>query len=343
MNIKLIRVFILFLLICFPVSGCDFVKKQQQGTIIVKDQLERVVEIPKKLERVAALRHFGGKIVFALQKQHLLVEKSIYGSEAAALNKIDKAFAALPDMLTGHNHNFEGLVALNPQVVFMYGTCNRTELEQFKNVGIPVVCVKGETLQESFQSIRLMAKVLDCEAKGEKYIKACSDILNLVKKRLQNHGRHKIKVMFAGPKSIYSVATGKMLQNQLIELSGGVNVAKAVEGFWASVSPEQLARWNPDVIFLGTYSGLEQYSKQEIYNNSHVQTINAVKNRKIYSFPSNVGWWDYPAPNCVLGVVWSAKTLYPQLFLDVDITTLANKFYKEFVGFTFEELGGRLN
>ena len=343
MKIKTANFIIVFLLSLFCISGCEFIKEPDHETIIVTDQMGRKVKIPKQVERIAAFRHFGGKIVYALQQQHLLVEKSIYGSEAAALNRIDKEFAALPDMLAGHSINFEGIVALNPQIVFMYATSGPSELEQFENVDIPVVFVKGETIEDSFKAVKLMSKVFNCEDKGEKYIKACRDILNMVEERLKNHVKQPLKVMFSGPKSIYSVATGNMLQSEVIEFSGGVNVAKTVEGFWAQVSPEQIATWNPDVIFLGTYKGLETYGKNEIINNPHVQTINAVKNRKIYVFPSNVGWWDYPAPNCVLGVVWSAKTLYPELFSDIDITAIANQFYNDFVGYTFEELGGRLN
>ncbi|MCK5099823.1 MAG: ABC transporter substrate-binding protein [Desulfobacteraceae bacterium] len=343
MGIKTAKFVIIFLLSLFCIAGCEFIKEPTHETIIVKDQLGRKVEVPKQIERIAAFRHFGGKIVHALQKQHLLIEKSIYGSEAAALSKIDKEFAALPDLLAGHSYNFEGIVALRPQIVFMYATSDRTELEQFENVGIPVVFVKGETIEDSFEAVKLMSKVFNCEERGKKYIKACRDILDLVENRLKNHVSQPAKVMFAGPKNIYSVATGNMLQSEVIEFSGGVNVAKTVEGFWAQVSPEQIAKWNPDVIFLGTYKGLETYGKNEILNNPHVQTINAVKNSQIYIFPSNVGWWDYPAPNCVLGVVWSAKTLYPELFSDIDITAIANQFYKDFVGYTFEELGGRLN
>ncbi len=342
MNNTIIKFFIIVLSL-FLISGCRFVKDRKIKTITIIDQLGRKVKIPEKIERIAALHHFGGKIVYALNQQHLLVEKSIFGNEAAALNKIDKSFAALPDMLTGNTYNFEGLAALDPQIVFMYTSSSQSEREQFENIGIPVVCVKGETIKESFEAIRLMAGVLHCKDKGEQYIKACRDILDMVSTRLENYGGKPCKAMFAGPKSIYCVATGNMLQSRILELSGAINVAKKVKGFWAEVSPEQLAVWNPDVIFLATYNNLSTYDKADIFNNPHIRTINAVRTGRIYWFPSNAGWWDYPAPNCVLGVIWSAKKIYPELFLDIDIKVLANKFYKQFIGYTFEELGGRLN
>jgi iron complex transport system substrate-binding protein len=150
----------------------------------------------------------------------------------------------------------------------------------------------------------------------------------------------RLKVMFAGPKNIYTAATGQMTQNVLLETAGGRNVASSLTGFWASVSPEQIVAWDPDVIFLG--SSLDTYGAGTIFSNQQFQTIKAVKNRKVYVFPSNIGWWDYPAPHCVLGAVWAAKMLYPDRFRDVDMVRIADEFYKKYMGYTFTEMGGRL-
>jgi iron complex transport system substrate-binding protein len=321
-------------------SGCDFLSEKKSQTRTITDQLGRKVEIPRHPKKIAALHHFGGKIVYALNMQHLLVERSVYGLEAKALSKIDPAFAALPDMVQGHNYNVEGIVSLNPELIFAYASMDTSEMGRFEQAGIPVTAVKGETLEESYDAIRLISDVLDCKEKGETYIKACQDLVDMVQSRLKGRVEKPIAVMFAGPRSIYSVATGNMLQTRILELSGAINVAAELTGFWADVSPEQIAKWNPEVIFMGSY--LDVYGKDQILENPQFQTITAIKERKIFSFPSNVGWWDYPAPHCVLGVVWSAKTLYPDLFADIDIKATANAFYKQFTGYSFEELGGRL-
>lgn len=327
-------------LIILCVSGCNFSDKPPQATLTITDQLGRQVTVPKHPRHIAALHHFGGKIVYALNQQNLLVERGIYGREAMARNKIDPAFAALPNLIQGHGFNVEGLVSLNPEIIFSYASMNTSEMKQFENAGIPVVAVKGESFEESFDAIRLMATILRCEAQGDAYITACKNLLKMVEKRLTGQVTAPIKVMFAGPKGMYSVATGNMLQTRILELSGAVNVAKELSGFWVDVSPEQIANWNPDVIFLGSYFNADD--REKIYTNPQFATINAIKKRAIHPFPSNVGWWDYPAPHCVIGVVWSAKTLYPDLFVDIDMTELANEFYKNFSGFSFEALGGQL-
>ncbi|MBU2456071.1 MAG: ABC transporter substrate-binding protein, partial [Proteobacteria bacterium] len=334
-----ILMIILLMNVCL-FSGCDVFPKKEMQTRTITDQLGRNIKVPGHPKKIAALHHFGGKIIYALNQQHLLVDQSIYGREANAMAGIDMAFAALPKIIQAHGYNVEGLVSLNPEIIFSYASMDKLELDQFENAGIPVVAVKGETFEESFKAIRLISDILDCKDRGETYIKACQDLLEMVQTRLKGHAQKPVTVMFAGPRSIFSVATGNMLQNQILELSGAVNVARELSGFWADVSPEQIAQWNPDVIFLGSY--LDVYGKDKILESPQFQTVTAIKAKQIFTFPSNVGWWDYPAPHCVLGVVWSAKTLYPKLFEGIDMKAIANGFYKQFNGHTFEELGGRL-
>nr|WP_281253715.1 hypothetical protein [Sporomusa silvacetica] len=44
----------------------------------------------------------------------------------------------------------------------------------------------------------------------------------------------------------------------------------------------------------------------------------------------------------MLGIVWIAKTIYPDKFADIDMTALADDFYRRFMGQSFTEMGGKL-
>ena len=95
------------------------------------------------------------------------------------------------------------------------------------------------------------------------------------------------------------------------------------------------------MIFVG--SSLDtSYGLKEIYQNPQFKTVRAIQEKRVYAFPSNIGWWDYPAPHCVLGVAWAAKTLYPERFRDLDMVKTADIFYKKYLGHTFTALGGML-
>jgi iron complex transport system substrate-binding protein len=314
---------------------------QTATTLTVTDQLGRTVTVPQPITRISALHHVGGKIVYALGRQDLLVDQALYGIESDLMTKIDPKFAAMPKLLKGHSINTEELVALKPQIVFAYASFDKSEMEPIENAGIKVIGIKAETLEDSFEAVKLVAQVLGCPEKAQAYLADCQKLLDLVQERVAPiPAQERLKVMFAGPKSIYTVATGEMLQRILIERAGGLFVSQGLKGFWADVSPEQVVAWNPDVIFLG--STLDTYGLDEIFNNSQFKTVKAVQTKKIYTFPSNVGWWDFPAPHCVLGVLWSAKTLYPDRFRDVDMLQIADDFYSKYLGHSFTELGGKL-
>jgi iron complex transport system substrate-binding protein len=324
-------------------GGCGYRASEENEVITVTDQLGRTVTVPMHITRISALHHFGGKIVYALGQQSRLVEQSLYGKEAKALAQVDPKFAAMPKTQeqTGHAINYESLIALRPQCAFVYASFNRSEMRQLEDAGIKVVAVKGESIEESYEAVRLMAKVLNCEKKGEEYIADCRRLLSLVKDRVGDLPAHnRLRVVFSGPKSVYTIATGEMLQSQMLERAGAVNVGASLKGFWSDVSPEQLAAWNPDVIFIG--SSLASYGVQEILGNSQFKVLKAVQTRKVYVFPSNIGWWDYPAPQCVLGTLWTAKTLYPEQFKDVDMLRIADEHYARYVGHTFTSMGGKL-
>jgi len=52
--------------------------------------------------------------------------------------------------------------------------------------------------------------------------------------------------------------------------------------------------------------------------------------------------WDYPSPQACLGLVWLAKALHPELFPNLDPLKEADRFYQEFYGRSFTDLGGKL-
>jgi iron complex transport system substrate-binding protein len=340
-KIQLVYLFVLFIFI-LVLSTCSQSKLQDgSGTISVVDQLGRTIVVPQKITRIAALHHFGGKVVFALGQQDKVVDQALYHRENEAMAKVNPAFAAKPSMLNRHGINIEEMITLKPDVAFVYASFNKADIEQLENANIKVVAIRGETIKESYEGVKVMARVLHCEAKGQDYIDNCESLLNIVKKRMANLPiENRLQVVFAGPKNIYTVATGEMLQTEILNLAGAANVASNLKGFWATISPEQMATWNPDVIFLG--SRLDTYGTGNLYNNLQFRTIKAIKSKRVYTFPSNIGWWDYPAPHCVLGVVWAAKTLYPERFTDLDMLKIADEFYTKYMGYSFTAMGGKL-
>lgn len=79
--------------------------------------------------------------------------------------------------------------------------------------------------------------------------------------------------------SLTKAVTGDMLGNMLIELAGGFNVA--VEGKWGSISLDNVAKGNPDVILCCVGDETTVLSKRVL------QYSGALENNKIYGYNSD--------------------------------------------------------
>jgi iron complex transport system substrate-binding protein len=316
-------------------------RESREGqSITVTDQLGRIVTVPAGIERIAALHFLPGKIVFALHEQDKLVCQGLLRDEGKAMARIDPVFASKPSMMPG-TFGIEALMALRPDVAIVYASFDRAEVGRMEKAGIKVIAVRGENFSEGYEAVRLIGRLLGCEEKGEAYIRDCERLLGLVRTRVADIPRRKRpRVMFLGPKGAYDVATGEMLQSTILREAGGENVASGLKGRWPSVSPEQIIAWDPDVIFLGSTWG--SYGVDRVLHNSQLQGVKAVRNHKVFIFPSNIGWWDYPAPHCVLGVLWAAKVLHPDRFEDISLKAMADDFYARYLGHSFTSLGGKI-
>jgi len=308
----------------------------------VTDQLGRQVAIPRTIERVSIQEtHLGFHVAYALGQQDKLVGEVVLGKLGRVLDSVQRKKVMRGDMGRSHTANLEELIALRPQVIFCEVSLDGSSIRQIEAAGLTVVAIKGETMEESYEAVRLMAKVLGCEARGEEYINYCEKLLCLVEDRVRDIPMEKrLKVMISGDQSVFNVASGQMLQTYILKKTSADNVAEKLIGRWPVVSPEQVIRWDPDVILLGSTWGVGRM--QEILDNPQLSTLTVVQQKRIYAIPSNIGWWDFPAPHCVLGIVWVAKTLYPERFGDVNMTEVADEYYQKFFGRSFTALGGKL-
>ena len=120
------------------------------------------------------------------------------------------------------------------------------------------------------------------------------------------------------------------LQTDLVNLAGGkpVWLDASTQGGWAVVTLEQIATWNPEMIFIVDYAGNAVDVVAELKTDQNWSKLNAVKDSKIYAFPVDFLSWDQADPRWSLGLTWLATILQPQTFSGVDMTTEVTTFYK---------------
>lgn len=342
-------ILVILLLTSIIMSGCLGSQQNPSDTITetnrtVIDQKGREVEIPKEINSVVSTYGPATNLIFAVGAQHKLVavpdkthSNKFFTSVYPEVLKLDEIGSR------GEGLNIEAVIASNPDVVILFpGNDNETIIEQLATQKIPAVVINPESIEEILECIELLGDVLGREAQAKELIAYYIESLELVESRVSNISLdQRKKVYLAGSNGLLSTTSSDMYQHHLIEQAGGINVASSLNGGWNQVSAEQLIKFNPDFITSVQYS--KGNVAQEISDNKQFSNIEAIKNKQVYIFPSNLGGWDMPEPRSILGILWLSNMLYPEEFTDMDILKEIEEFHLNFYGKNFTELGGILN
>ena len=127
----------------------------------------------------------------------------------------------------------------------------------------------------------------------------------------------------------FNVPPLSWMQTTQVEQAGGVPVWADANpgGGWTKVGLEQVAAWDADVILLVSYFRSVDEVTAELKADPQWQALRAVQAGKLYGFPGDYYSWDQPDTRWILGQMWLAKTLHPDLFSDLDLQAELLEFY----------------
>ena len=112
-----------------------------------------------------------------------------------------------------------------------------------------------------------------------------------------------------------------------LQMAGGRNVADEAEGeSYGDVTAEQIAVWNPQVVFCGRIADPAAITGSDVF-----AATDAVANGQVFLSPAGVMEWD-TGSECVLNTLYIAKTLHPELFEDLDMVAEVQNYYATFFG-----------
>ncbi|MCX7708967.1 MAG: ABC transporter substrate-binding protein [Clostridia bacterium] len=333
---KAISIMLILVVLVLNVSACNTVVTSG-STIEVKDQLQRTVKVPAKVNRIISSYTISTSLLIALGAKDKLVGIEIQAEERPLYRKAAPELLKLPAVGSGKTFNIEECLKLKPDLVIL--PYRMTEfVTKLEKLGIPVIAVAPENMDSFLETVHLIGKAAGSEQKAKELIDFYRQKIHTIEaaaKELQN----KPVVYIAGSKSPLTTCTKEMYQHYLIELAGGENASQEIQkGYWANVSMEQVMKWNPEVICSVQYS---TFKDQDLLKGEKWQSIKAVKDQKIYRFPSTLEPWDYPAPSAILGVLWLTNKLHPEVYTKEMFLKDARSFYKKFyrIDASDEELG----
>lgn len=313
----------------------------------ITDMAGRTLVVPSSINRVACTSPPLTTLVYMLDPDKLIAWNSLTAVNTT-MYMPDK-YKNLPIIggwfgtTTG---NYETFISMSPDIVLeayalptlSTGTdANSTIVERQNKMGsIPVIGICDSCDATNYApEIKYVGDLLGGPAKkrADKLIAFYSSTLKKVNSTVKTiPDSERKRVYYAeGPKGLQTEPKGSA-HAQLIDVCGGINVcdlpASMGKGYgMASVSMEQVVKWNPDVIICG-----DPTFYASVYSNPLWQNISAVKNKQVYMVPKNpLSWMDRPpGVNQIIGIPWLAKVLYPDKFQDFDMISMTKEFYSDF-------------
>lgn len=335
---KIMSLFIIGILMSTFVVGCGSSNvESKDNKVTVVDQLGREVELDGTPEKIVSSYYISTSLLINLGVQDKLVGIEAKAKTREMYKKVAKELIDLPAVGTSKEINVEECANLNPDLVII-PTRLKEFIPKFEELKIPVIAIEPETLDQFKETVKLIGKAVGKEEKANKLVNYYDDTISKVKE-LNKNLTEKQNVYLAGSDSVLKTCTSKMYQNYMFEVCGGENVTKELtDGYWTTISVEELVKKNPDVIYMVGYAS---YSKDDILKDERLKGVNAIKNNKVYVFPSTLEAWDYPTPSSMLGILWLENNLHPDLYSKEDYIKDAKEFYKEFydIEVSEEELG----
>ncbi len=232
--------------------------------------------------------------------------------------------------------DLEALAKLAP-VVLIHRSNDPKTVEAVKALGIDVLCVKAENLDDIKSTLTLMGKYFGVSNRADEVCKWMDTKYAYIDSIVKNIPADKRVTALVMGGELGRIAGGDMLQSWMIEKAGGKCVADGVfnDHNWVDVGVETVFEWNPDFLFC-TGSTALNYSVDELYKDTSWNSVNAIKSGSVYRIPATSDAWDMPGISCVIGTMYMLHEMYPDYFSAEELQAQIDDYYTFMFGKTFD-------
>ncbi|KQO66002.1 ABC transporter substrate-binding protein [Methylobacterium sp. Leaf87] len=297
------------------------------------DAAGRVVEIPERVARILAAGPPASVMLYSIAPGRMVgwvraptpAERPFLAPETRDLPATGR--------LTGRGGtaNVEAVLALKPDLIVDVGSTGPTYASLADRVqaqtGIPYVILDG-TFAKTAATYRQLGDLIGDPSAAEGLAASADATLKAVADTVATLPEaRRPRVYYArGPRGLETAPAGA-LNAELLDVVGARNVAVATgQTGLATVSPEQVLAWNPDVIVTQDPAFRKAIATDPLWSG-----VKAVRDGRVLQAPTlPFGWFDAPpGANRLIGVRWLAGALYPDLFPE-PLTEVTRDFYRRF-------------
>jgi iron complex transport system substrate-binding protein len=307
--------------------------------ITVTDALGREVTFPAPPSRIV----YGGKsslmiadalFLFPDVSERIVAVSDTNQNFGNFIQAIDPNFDQ-KTVLSGQT-SIEEVIANEPDAVLLksfLATDYQTPLEE---LDVPTVFLDLETPEQYYKDILSLGNMLGEPERAQEIVDyytinvaAITDTLS----GLTDEEKPTVLVIYYRESDgayTYNVPPESWMQTMNIITAGGTPVwLDSAANNWNMVGFEQIAAWDPDMIFLIAYRENSSDLVDSLLADPQWQSLTAAQNEQVYAFPGDFYSWDQPDTRWILGLKWLAWRIHPDLFPGFDTVSEVRSFYRD--------------
>ncbi len=191
----------------------------------------------------------------------------------------------LPSVGGWHNPSLEKLIAMRPDLVIVDDGQATFVEDKFRQLGLNVVVVKNQTVQEIFGAIMQIGAATGHAAEAAKLVESTRQ--GLARVAAKTARLPKIPVVLIVDRTLGTLrdlyaATDNSFLAELVSIAGGKIATKAVSRGYAKISKEDLLAANPEVILEFVQGIATRFSGDPLEAWREMPELRAVRNKRIH-------------------------------------------------------------
>lgn len=310
--------------------GCQQVRAPHIETHEVIDGLGRVVDVPVDVNKVGCIYAISGHITALLGEGKKIVSVTSGLKRDVMLMDLVPTLDSATEPKNGGSINIEELLKNKPDVIFINTdiALNEAETAKLDKFNIPYLAIQFNSIKEQQRMVMMIAEVFSQEERAQAYIDYYNEKIEMVS-NLTGNISPKIQAYHAINEATRTDPKGS-ISAEWFELSGfdllstHEDLKFISNDYYASL--EQILEWNPAVIFVNE-NGVDDY----IMSDSKWRSLDAVKNKEVFMLPVGISRWGHPnSLEIPLAMMFTAKKMYPEEMISLDLQAEIKYFYKTF-------------
>jgi iron complex transport system substrate-binding protein len=307
--------------------------------ITVTDLTGRQIELAGPAERIVAFPVPTASVVIALDggidrlaalhpEAKVAIEDGILGEFFPEAKNLPSNILA-DGATRGWKPDLASVEALNPDLIVQWEHAG-PDAQSLIDAGLPAALLLFGQEKYIRNAITMLGNAIGKPDKVEMLMKWRDETSAAIEAGLAgiaDADKPKVAYFFYALTDLHTEGKGTYADWQLGHV-GAINAAEGMDG-WGQVDVEDVARWNPDVILLGTFeTGLHI---DRILDDPVLRGTEAVMNKRVYKMPLGGYRWEPASHESPLTWMWLADLLHPDRF-HFDVRAAIREWYPKLYG-----------